>query len=138
VYKRNEGTTKTRDYTQEQLDYREKNNYIAPKLDVDPASELITRTFWIKEDNSQEEINENFIMGNPKYDFKGWNCFSGIDTLSFDIRGYIYPAYCSTGTNNIIGNWRTDNIKDIKWPENPMTCNSKCTCVHDVKSRKIK
>ena len=32
----------------------------------------------------------------------------------------------------------TDNIKDIKWPENPMMCNSKCTCVHDVKSRKIK
>jgi len=138
VYKRNEGTTTTRDYTQEQLDYLEKNNYIAPKLDVDPDKELITRTFWIKEDNSREEINENFIMGNPKYNFKNWNCYSGIDTLSLDIRGSIFPAYCSTGTSNSIGNWRTDNIKDIKWPEKPMICNSKCVCVHDVKSRKIK
>ena len=116
----------------------EKNSHIDPTLDVDPKRELIYRTFWMKEDNSREETNENFVIGTPKNNFKGWSCYGGIDTLSFDMRGYIFPAYCSTGTSNSIGNWRTDNIKDIKWPENPLTCNSKCTCVHDVKSRKIK
>ena len=138
VYKRNEGSMDSRDYTEEQLDYLEKNNYIAPKVDVEPKRELVYSISWMKEDNSLEETNENFIIGTPKNNFKDWKCFGGIDTLSFDMRGYIYPAYCSTGTDKIIGNWRTDNIKDIKWPENPMTCNSKCTCVHDVKSRKIK
>jgi len=138
VYKRNEGTMETRDYTQEQLDYLEKNNYIAPKVNVNPIDKLIYRINWMKEDKSQEEINENFIIGTPKNNFKEWNCYGGIDTLSLDMRGYIFPAYCSTGTRNSIGNWRTDNIKDIKWPEKPMICNSKCTCVHDVRARKIK
>ena len=138
VYKRNEGTMDSRDYTEEQLAYLESNNYIAPKVNVTTIDKLLYKTFWMKEDSGLEETNENFIVGTPKNNFKNWNCYSGIDTLSLDIRGYIFPAYCPTGTDNIIGNWRTDNIKDIKWPENPMTCNSKCTCVHDVKSRKIK
>jgi organic radical activating enzyme len=138
VYKRNEGTMETREYTPEQLDYLVKNSRIVSKVDVKIPPELVYRTFWIKEDNSLEETNENFIIGTPKNNFKDWNCYGGIDTLSLDMKGYIFSAYCSTGTSNSIGNWRTDTIKDIKWPEKPMICNSKCACVHDVKSRKIK
>lgn len=137
VYKRNEHSNDSRDYTEEQLEYFKHNSYIPAKVAVPIDQDLIHQAFWVDEQNKLEETNENFIVGTPLNNFKKWKCFGGIDTLSLDIRGYIYPAYCFTGQENLMGNWRTDNINDIRWPTNPMDCESLCTCVHDVKSRKI-
>lgn len=137
VYKRNEHSNESRDYSEEQLEYLKNNSYIAPRVQVSIQPELIYKTFWMDVKGNSIETNENYIVGTVDNNFKNWKCYGGIDTLSLDIQGSIFPAYCYTGIQNKIGNWRTDDIKNINWPSKPMQCNSLCTCVHDVKSRKI-
>ena len=93
----------------------------------------------IKEDNTQQIVNENTVYSTDDNNFLGWDCYAGIDTLSLDVKGNISPAYCYTGYKKVIGNWLTDDLAELHWPRGSMKCGDiRCVCVNDIRARKIK
>ena len=126
-------------YTDEQLLYLNNNVDIKEKITIPFSDNMRHQPILIKEDNTQQIVNENTVYSTDDNNFLGWDCYAGIDTLSLDVNGNILPAYCYTGTKKTIGNWLTDDLAELHWPTDPMKCGDmKCVCVHDLRARKIK
>ena len=126
-------------YTDEQLLYLNNNVDIKEKITIPFSDNMRHQPILIKEDNTQQIVNENTVYSTDDNNFLGWDCYAGIDTLSLDVKGNISPAYCYTGYKKVIGNWLTDDLAELHWPRGSMKCGDmRCVCVNDIRARKIK
>jgi hypothetical protein len=65
--------------------------------------------------------------------FTGWQCYSGIDTLVIDSRGYVRKGWCPQHT------MEQQHMSQWQWSTDPVPCNMAwCRQQHDLFSRKIK
>ena len=91
----------------------------------------------INEDPNTKEItyveeNVNDISGRGDNIYKGWYCWSGIESLQIDADGTVWNATCMVEK---LGNIHTDF--DI--PNFPITCTKPwCVCAADLNTSKAK
>lgn len=139
VENRGSSVDRSYSYTKEQLEFLESNYLFTPitRKSIFPK-EIQYRTIYIK-DNQSNRVDENTLWNTPQNNFKGWNCYAGIDTLNLDIFGNIIAANCNTLNSSLLGNWRTDDIDKLVWPKTNVVCqDTGCVCVHDIRARKVK
>jgi uncharacterized radical SAM superfamily Fe-S cluster-containing enzyme len=66
--------------------------------------------------------------------WKGWDCWAGIEQIVVDFDGSIFRGWCRVG--GTIGNMKTP--EKINWPIDPIRCNkSMCHCNFDIMCKKV-
>jgi sulfatase maturation enzyme AslB (radical SAM superfamily) len=96
-------------------------------------------TLWRNSVTKEIKIqNSEEVISLKQNNWKGWNCFVGIDTLYLEQNGDIRrDAMCYVRPP--IGNWKRDNLDELSWPFEPVRCPfNSCFCTHDMKARKFK
>jgi MoaA/NifB/PqqE/SkfB family radical SAM enzyme len=84
-------------------------------------------------EGNTEVLNENQLINNDQVNFKGWNCYIGIEELFIHFSGDVKTAGCATGRS--IGNVLFSEM--IKFPTRPSKCIDKgCYCPTDIRISK--
>jgi molybdenum cofactor biosynthesis enzyme MoaA len=84
-------------------------------------------------ENAFFEFNTDDLIKKTTHNWKGWNCYIGIDSLYIQHNGTIFRGNCLQG--NSIGKIG----EKIKWPTHPIRCPiSSCSCNLDMVIRKVK
>lgn len=106
----------------------------------------LTNAFFLKKSNSwSKTISSSYLTTSNLNNWKGWNCYVGIDTLSLEQNGDVKKSVmCKVSPP--LGSWRkvehlkkVENLDTIVWPKTPVVCHyNSCTCTHDFKARKEK
>jgi organic radical activating enzyme len=74
-----------------------------------------------------------FIADN-KNNWKGWDCWAGVEQLAIDFDGTVRRGWCLVGGD--LGNIKKP--EDINWPTEPVRCNkSFCHCNFDIMCKKV-
>jgi len=71
-------------------------------------------------------ITGNDIIVKELNNYKGWNCWAGLDMLSIDMWGDMYRAECRQGG-------KLGNLENYILPTEPITCPAnQCSCLSDI------
>jgi organic radical activating enzyme len=131
-------------YTDDQLKYIEGNGHFKQKVPHANGRKYGSSTLLYdsKTNTHQRIITDRLIVTNQNR-WRGWQCNIGIDTLLLDQHGRIRKgAYCykpHEKPEHVIGNWKTDDVKTLKFPTEAVTCHyDACWCIHDIRARKYK
>ena len=83
-------------------------------------------------------VEPSMLSSHGFNNWKGWDCYVGIDTLHFEQNGDVRrDTMCRVAKP--FGNWKTDNLESLAWPTQPIRCPfSACSCAHDFRARKEK
>jgi hypothetical protein len=74
------------------------------------------------------------LIAREENNWKGWNCYIGVENLVIDYAGRIRRGWCNVG--GIIGNVQDDVFQ---FPQKPIVCSvAKCFCGIDIMSTKEK
>jgi hypothetical protein len=75
-------------------------------------------------DNVPVTGNDIIVKGLNNY--KGWDCWAGVDMLSIDMWGDVYRAECKQGG-------KLGNLANYNLPTKTITCPAnKCSCLSDI------
>lgn len=128
------------DYTPEQREMLNLQNFPWGQNILHRQSPKKTRKVYRGEmkkvfsDGSSEIVNTPELIAKRENNWKGWNCFIGLENLVIDFDGMIRRGWCGVG--GIIGSI-TD--PDFVFPNKPIVCNSNnCFCGLDIMSTKLK
>jgi|TARA_B100001094_G_C18132413_1_gene773046 hypothetical protein len=82
-------------------------------------------------DGTSEEDNVNNIMAKELNDFRGWECWAGVQNITISNTGDVYRAICKVGG-------KLGNIYDgFEMPEETIMCTKpSCVCAADVQLTK--
>ncbi|MBY0384652.1 hypothetical protein K2X05_05785, partial [bacterium] len=146
-----EQRSETLPYTPYQLQWMKENSTNRGRISLSTLFNrkkyrALTNAFFLKNTNSwSKTISSAYLTTNNLNNWKGWNCYVGIDTLSLEQNGDVKKSVmCKVSPP--LGSWRRvdhlkkiENLDTIAWPNKPVLCPySACTCSHDFKARKEK
>ena len=81
----------------------------------------------------KQNITVQRFVNDKTNNWKGWNCWAGLEQIVVDFDGSIYRGWCHVGGS--IGNIKQP--KTIAWPRKPITCDKHyCHCNFDIMCRK--
>jgi len=82
-------------------------------------------------DGTSEEDNVNNVMARDENDFRGWECWAGVQNITISNTGDVYRAICKVGG-------KLGNIYDgFEMPLETIICNKpRCICAADVQLSK--
>lgn len=83
------------------------------------------------DDGTSEEDNVNNITARELNDFRGWECWAGVQNITIDNKGDVYRAICKVGG-------KLGNIYDgFEMPTGTIICDKPaCNCAADVQLSK--
>lgn len=83
------------------------------------------------DDKPSEEDNANNVMARDENDFRGWECWAGVQNITISNTGDVYRAICKVGG-------KLGNIYDgFEMPGETIICNKpRCICSADVQLSK--
>lgn len=124
-------------YTDEQIEWFKYNSTIVLNRQHIPEYRRDKVLWRDSKTNNVFQKSPREILALDINDWKNWHCFVGIDTMFLEANGDIRRS--SACELEIIGNWLTDDIDNIKWPISPVVCPyNKCYCMSDIDARKFK
>ena len=84
--------------------------------------------------NLKQNSSAHRFINDKTNNWKGWDCWAGIEQIVVDFDGSIFRGWCRVG--GAIGNIKSP--KNIKWPVDPIRCNkSMCHCNFDIMCKKV-
>ena len=86
-------------------------------------------------DLSVKQLDAIELINAGQINFKGWQCYAGLESIFVDSRGDIFRATCRAGESmgSIL------NPADIVWTKNSIECpHTWCRCVTDIRNTKVK
>lgn len=85
------------------------------------------------DNGTQTEDNVNNLLAQEQNDFRGWECWAGIQNITIDNQGVVWRAICRVGKP-------LGNIYDgFDMPTDTITCTkARCTCAADIQLSKAK
>lgn len=83
------------------------------------------------DDGTQAEDNVNNLLATEQNDFRGWECWAGIQNITIDNQGVVWRAICRVGEP-------LGNIYDgFEMPNDTVICTkARCTCAADIQLSK--
>ena len=88
----------------------------------------------VKGDGTWKAATPHSFIGNNTNNWKGWDCYAGVEQLIVDMDGSVWRGWCRVG-----GNIGYINDHDLVLPTTPINCNKNlCHCNFDIMSTKIR
>jgi hypothetical protein len=124
-------------YTDEQIDYIDKQwHNLSSKIIHDNNWKLYRGSMDMCDDVNglKQNSSAHRFINDKTNNWKGWDCWAGIEQIVVDFDGSVLRGWCRVGGN--IGNMKEPD--NIKWPANPIRCNkSMCHCNFDIMCKKV-
>jgi hypothetical protein len=85
-------------------------------------------------DGREEVVQPPELIARGENNWKGWNCYIGLQNIVIDFNGIIRGGWCGVG--GIIGNIED---KKFKLPVKPVLCvTTNCYCGLDIMATKVR
>ena len=96
----------------------------------------LPNNFYVQSaDLNVKQLDAIELINAGQINFKGWQCYAGLESIFVDSRGDIFRATCRAGESmgSIL------NPADIVWTKNSIECpHTWCRCVTDIRNTKVK
>lgn len=126
-------------YTDEQIEYIDKQWHLLGSKIIhtrDHSKNLYRGSMDMIDDVNglTQNSSAHRFINDKTNNWKGWDCWAGIEQIVIDFDGSIMRGWCRVGGH--FGNIKRPEM--IRWPDKPIRCNkSMCHCNFDIMTKKV-
>ena len=134
-------------YSEEQVLWMSKNHNHQPKTQARKSKNTPFNLGFLSSQNQEKSFKTQsaLLQINKLNNWKGWDCYIGIDSLYLEQNGDIRRSVMCRATPTL-GKWTArktnsgqweENLDDVQWPTKPVVCPyEQCFCGADYRARR--